>query len=259
VLSPNPDASGGVATISFTLGVPARVTASVADWNGGAPIPVFAAGLPAGPGSFQVAAGTLPDGRYTLLVTATNTAGKAVSQQLELVVDRTLGSYAATPAAVSPNADGISDTLMLSFVLAADVPVRVEIKKAGAALVSVFAGPLAAGPHVLSWDGLSAGVRVPDGGYDAVVTVSDALGDVPYSLPFAIDTTPPVLTLVEPARLRFQLSEPATLTLLVNGTSFEYAAPKGAFTVPWTAGTVTSVSAQARDGAGNVSAIVKSP
>jgi hypothetical protein len=259
VLSPNADGSGGVATISFTLGVPAQVIASVADWNGGAAVPVFTAGLPAGPGSFQVAAGTLPDGRYTLLVTATPTGGKAVSQQLELVVDRTLGSYAAAPVAVSPNGDGVSDTLTLSFVLAADVPVRFEIKKAGAFVASVFAGPLTAGSHVLSWDGLSAGARVPDGSYDAVVTVTDALGDVPYSLPFAIDTTPPVLTLLELARLRFQLSEPATLTLLVNGTTFEYVAPKSAFTVPWTGGTVTSVSAQARDGAGNVSAIVKSP
>jgi hypothetical protein len=235
------------------------VIASVADWNGGAAIPVFTAGLPAGPGSFQVAAGTLPDGRYTLLVTATPTGGKAVSQQLELVVDRTLGSYAVTPAVLSPNGDGISDTLTLSFALAADVPARIEIRKAGAVVTGVFAGQLAAGPHVVSWDGLSGGVRVPDGTYDAVVTVTDALGDVAYSLPFATDTTPPVLTLVEPARLRFQLSEPATLTLLVNGTSFEYPAPKGAFTVPWTGGTVTSVSAQARDGAGNVSAIVKSP
>jgi hypothetical protein len=67
------------------------------------------------------------------------------------------------------------------------------------------------------------------------------------------------LTLLDPARLRFQLTEPATLTLLVNGTSFEYAAPKGAFVVPWSGGAVTSVSAQARDAAGNASAIVKSP
>ena len=259
VLSPNADGSGGVATISFTLGSASQVIASVADWNGGAPVPVFTAGLPAGPGSFQVAAGTLPDGRYTLLVTAKPTAGKAVSQQLELVVDRTLGSYAAGPGSMSPNGDGVSDTLTLSFALAREVPVRVEIKKAGAVVASVFAGSLAAGPHVLSWDGSSSGVRVADGTYDAVVTVTDALGDVPYSLPFAVDTMPPVLTLLEPARLRFQLSEPATLALLVNGASSEYAAPRGAFTVPWTGGAVVSVSAQARDAAGNVSAIAKSP
>jgi hypothetical protein len=257
VLSPNADGSGGVATVSFTLGAPAQVTASVADWNGGAPTPVFTAGLPAGPGSFQVAAGTLPDGRYTLLVTATAT-GKAVSQQLELVVDRTLASYTATPA-VSPNGDGVFDTLTVSFALARDMPARLEIRKAAAVVAGVFAGPLAAGPHVLSWDGLSAGARVPDGSYDAVVTVTNALGDVPYSLPFAIDTTPPALALLEPARLRFQLTEPATLTLLVNGTPFAYSAPKGAFAVPWTGGTVASVSAQARDAAGNTSAIVKSP
>jgi N-acetylmuramoyl-L-alanine amidase/FlgD Ig-like domain len=259
VLSPNADGSGGVATISFTLGSASQVIASVADWNGGAPIPVFTARLPAGPGSFQVAAGTLPDGRYTLLVTAKPTAGKAVSQQLELIVDRTLGSYAAGPGSLSPNADGVSDTLTFSFALAREVPVRVEIKKAGAFVASVFAGSLAAGPHVLSWDGSSSGVRVADGTYDAVVTVTVALGDVPYSLPFAIDTVPPVLTLLDTARLRFQLSEPATLALLVNGASFEYAAPRGAFTVPWTGGTVVSVSAQARDAAGNVSPIAKFP
>jgi hypothetical protein len=66
--------------------------------------------------------------------------------------------------------------------------------------------------------------------------------------------------LLDLATLRFQASEPATVTLLVNGQPRDVAAPRGTFTVPWTGpGPVTAVSAQPRDAAGNAGAIVKSP
>jgi hypothetical protein len=82
---------------------------------------------------------------------------------------------------------------------------------------------------------------------------------VPYTLPITVDTTPPVLTLLDRATLRFQLSEPATLTMSINGRPLEYAAPKGAFNVPWTPEAITSVTAQPRDAAGNVGAPTGSP
>jgi hypothetical protein len=70
---------------------------------------------------------------------------------------------------------------------------------------------------------------------------------------------PPVLTLVDLTTLRFALSEPATVTALVNqNTRFELAEPKGAFTLPFT-GAVFQVSAEAQDAAGNLSSVVSGP
>jgi hypothetical protein len=258
VVSPAPDGSGEVATISFALGAAARVTASVADWNGGAPIPVFDRTLAAGKGSFDVVVGTLPDGRYTLLVTA-RAGAKAISQQLELVVDRTLGGLLATPGAISPNGDGVSDASTVGFSLAQAVPVRVEIRSGVAVVASLFAGTLGPGVYAFPWDGTSAGARVPDGAFDAVVTVTDALGDVARSARVVVDTVPPVLSLLDAASLRFQLSEPATVSLTVNGQPLVLPAPSGVFTAPWSSGAVTSVSAQARDAAGNASPVVTGP
>ena len=59
-------------------------------------------------------------------------------------------------------------------------------------------------------------------------------------------------------RERFQLSEPATVSFVVNGQQLAMAAPKGVFTVPF-AGRATFVSALPRDAAGNVGALVKTP
>jgi hypothetical protein len=65
-----------------------------------------------------------------------------------------------------------------------------------------------------------------------------------------------VLTLVDPKHLVFTLSEPSTVTVVVNGqTRIVAGEPSGRFTVPFT-GAVTSVSAQAQDFAGNLSTTV---
>jgi len=70
---------------------------------------------------------TFPDGRYTLVVTATPTNGaKPASKSIPIVVDRTLTGLTAAPAAISPNGDGVADTTTFSFTLAQDVPVRVD-------------------------------------------------------------------------------------------------------------------------------------
>jgi len=59
--------------------------------------------------------------------------------------------------------------------------------------------------------------------------------------------------------LQFTLSEAATVTAVVNGQTFTVAEPAGPFTLPWTAGTVSSFSVTATDPAGNVSGAVTGP
>ena len=103
---------------------------------------------------------------------------------------------------------------------------------------------------------IDPGAPLPDGRYLVVVSFSDALGDVQISVPLTIDTAPPILTLADLPSLRFTLSEPATVTALVNQkTRIMLAEPKGTFTLPFIGG-VLQVSAVAQDAAGNVSSVV---
>ena len=88
-----------------------------------------------------------------------------------------------------------------------------------------------------------------------MVTVTDALGDVQLPLPLTIDTVPPTLTVLDPHKLRFSLSEPATVTVLVNQRTRIVRTAQGTFTVPYT-GEVAQLSAEAQDAAGNISAVV---
>ena len=254
-IAPAPDGSGATATATFLLGSPADVRAQLLDAGGQVVSTVFSERLAAGAGSFAWSAATVPDGRYRLVVTAT-AAGQSVQRTTAVVVDRTLTNLQATVLALSPNGDGVDDTTTASFTLAAAVPLRIDVLQAGAVRATLFQGTLGAGPQTIGWDGRAGGTVLPDGAYQLALTVTDALGAVRQTLPLTIDDTPPVLTLVDPKHLVFTLSEPATLTVLVNGqTKVVAGEPAGQFTVPF-AGVVTSVSAQAQDFAGNLSSTV---
>jgi hypothetical protein len=257
VIGPPPDGTGTM-RVAFTLGMRARVTASVRSVDGGALVTILNQDRPAGRNSLDLIAAGLRDGRYTLLMSAT-AGGRRVEQQAEVVVDRTLFGLGLAAPATSPNGDGALDTLPVSFTLTQSVPVRLEILRAGVVVASVLAGTAPVGPHTLEWNGLSLlGTRPPDGAYEAAVVVTDWLGEVAYTAPFTIDTTPPVIRLLDLATLRFQLSEPATLSLVVNGQALEMAAPAGVFNVPFS-GPASFASVLPRDAAGNVGALVKSP
>jgi flagellar hook assembly protein FlgD len=255
VVAPNADGSGDTTTIRFTLGVAAQVTARVLDAGGVTVASILNQSRSAGDNSFTWQGHVLADGRYTLAVTA-KAGAKTVTKAATLVVDRTLAGLAASAPVLSPNGDGIDDTVTFSFTLTQNVPVRLDVEQAGVVLSTPFQGQPGTGVHSLSWDGTGNGTRLPDGRYVAVFTVTDGLGEVHLSLPLTLDTTPPALALVDLATLRFALSEPATVTLTVNGaTRLVLAEPTGTFAVPFS-DVVTGVTAQAQDAGGNLSAVV---
>jgi hypothetical protein len=137
--------------------------------------------------------------------------------------------------------------------------VRIDVEQGGAVLATPFQGQPGVGARTVAWDGTANGAPLPDGRYLVVISFSDSLGDVQISIPLTIDTVPPVLTLVDLRTLRFTLSEPATVTALVNQkTRIVLAEPKGTFTLPFT-GAVLEVSAEAQDAAGNLSSVVSGP
>ncbi|MEI8104589.1 MAG: peptidoglycan recognition protein [Actinomycetes bacterium] len=261
VLSPAADGSGLITTVGFTLGSPATVTAQVVNVGNpaAAPLKLLSSGVGAGPNTFTWDLSVLADGRYRLDVTATASGGTTATASIDLVVDRSLSGLAVSPSVFSPNSDGIADTAAFTFSLGASVPVQVTIQRAGATVATVYSGQLGPGPQTIGWDGTSAGARLGDGTYTVVVTVTDPFGTISLLQTVVIDTTPPTLTVVDGPGLRFQLSEAATVTAIVNGQPVSVAAPAGSVTVPWTGGPVTSFSAQARDSAGNLGATVSGP
>jgi N-acetylmuramoyl-L-alanine amidase/FlgD Ig-like domain len=255
VLAPAPDGSGGAANVTFTLGAPARVVAQLQDAAGSTVATVLESVRPQGLNEFSWSAGSFPDGRYRLVVTAT-AVGRSVRKAANLVIDRTLTGLLASTLALSPNGDGVDDTVAVTFTLGQPAPVQVDVLQAGTVIATVFQGALGAGPQTVTWNGTANGAVLAEGTYQLAFTVTDALGDVQQTLPVTIDVTPPVLTVVDAKRLLFTLSEPATVTLLVNGgTRIVAGEPAGTFAVPF-AGQVTSVAAQAQDFAGNLSATV---
>jgi hypothetical protein len=257
VVSPGTDPSSAYVTVDFTLAAAATVTARLT--GGATPITLFSASVPAGDSTFSWSLASVPDGQYTLEVAAKPTSGATATQTLQLTVYRTLSGYAVAPALVSPNGDGVNDNAVVSFTLARAVPVQVLIERTGVPVATAFSGTLGPGAQSVVWNGTSGGVRLPDGTYDVVTVVTDTTGTLSFTAPLTVDTTPPSLVLLDAPSLRFQLSEPATVTVVVNGQQTTIAEPAGMFNVPFAGGAVTAVSAYATDAAGNTSATVTGP
>ncbi len=177
-------------------------------------------------------------------------------QTADVTVDRTLGSFVTTNGAFSPNGDGVADTIGFSFLLTQSAAIQVTVQRSGTTVATVWSSPVVPGLQSIGWDGTSSGVRLPDGDYIAVVTATSPLGTVSLLRPVVIDTAPPVLTLLDGSLLRFDLSEAATVSTVVNGQSLAFTQPRGTFSIPWNGGPVTSFTAQARDAAGNAGSIV---
>jgi len=252
VVTPSPT---GTSIISFTLGAAAQVTAQLLDATGATAATLLGEKRPGGNNTFTWDASAVPDGRYSLVVAATS-GTRRIAKSVAVAVDRSLTGLVASTAAISPNGDGSGDNVSISFTLTQDVPVRFEVQQAGTVVATLFTGQLGVGPHTLGWDGTANGAVLPDGAYALVATVTDALGDVAQQLPLTVDTVPPVLTLLDPQILQFSLSEPATVTLVINqGTRVVKAEPKGTFKLSFP-GPVVQLSATAQDAAGNVSAPV---
>jgi hypothetical protein len=256
VITPNADGSGDASTIGFTLGAAANVTVQVLDAGGAPLLTLIDEARTAGNNSLEWGAHVLPDGRYRVVVTA-KAGTKTVTKNVDVVVDRTLAGLDAMPRLISPNGDGVNDSTTLSFSLAQNVPVRLDIEQAGIVVGSPWSGQLGIGPQTLTWDGTGFGAPLFDGTYEATITVTDQLGDVQLAVPITIDNTPPKLALLDKGKLRFSLDEQATVTVLVNQkTRIVLGEQKGTFTIPYAGPAVAQVSAEAQDLAGNLSTIV---
>lgn len=252
-ITPNGDGQADATTVSYTLTTNANVAVTVLDGSGA----MVAVLEPkqwrrAGPRTVLFDGKDLPDGTYTVHVAANAPGGRVAETDVPVTVSRTVGLVALASAAITPNGDGRGDTLSLTVPLAAPAALTVRILRDGHWVATPFAGAADAGVQTVTWDGSKRIGKARDGAYVVSVEAADAVGTATVELPFLLDATPPVVRVVSAVPPRIWVSEPAELTLRVNGARrVMRATAPGAMRIPRIERLRTLV-VTARDAAGNV-------
>ena len=246
IITPNGDGQTDASVISYTLSAPATVTATLRAPDGRQLAVLFTLERRPGRHTFRFTAAGVADGRYEIVLTADDGTA-TVTAVVPVLVDRTVRRFVATPAAVSPNGDGVNDELGFGFELTRAASVRVDVAQAGKTVAQVYAADLRAGAQNVTWNG--SGTK--DGRYAGMLTVTSDLGAVTHTVPFRIDTVAPVLRAVSWRALRFAVSEAATVRLTLNGRRFTRTVRAGSFT--FRGARPRTVRIAATDAAGNVS------
>ncbi|MGH3133357.1 MAG: hypothetical protein ACRDNY_06385, partial [Gaiellaceae bacterium] len=254
-ISPNGDGQADTALLEYRLSTPANVTVAIVDPNAVTVATVVdRVWTRAGEHSVDVDAAALPDGIYSIVLTARTAAGSEVQKTVPITVSRTLGLVTVSPALFSPNDDGRLDELEIGFALAAQADVRVRILRDGRWVASPLVASYPPGLQRFVWNGIRSSGRLRDGMYEAVIEARDAIGTISVAVPFASDTTPPRVRILRGRPLRIQLSEPAALTLRIDGAIRRREARNaGIVRIPWR-GRAARVRVVAVDAAGNSSA-----
>jgi N-acetylmuramoyl-L-alanine amidase-like protein len=251
-ITPNGDGQTDSSVISYTLSAAATVTAALRTSDGRQLAVLFTQERQPGKQSFRFTAAGIPDGRYEVVLTATDGIA-TVTTAVPVLVDRTVRRFATAPRTASPNGDGVLDDLTFNFELTRAASVRLEIAQSGKVIASVYTADLKPGAQTVGWNG--AGVK--DGKYAAVLTATNDLGTVTHTASFRIDTLAPRLRPVSFRKLRFTVSEPVTVRLTVNGKRMTRAVRAGSFS--FRVASVRTVRISATDVAGNVSATLRYP
>ena len=189
VVSPDGDGYADVLTARYTLSEASTVSAALQDENG---LTVVSLSIDARQGKgLQIlswAPDPLADGRYRVVVTARGASGRTSRLVDELVVMRALGWLRADPPAISPNGDGVADSLTVSFVLRQAGLVAVELRDGSYPVALLQAGWLEPGSHLALWDGRLLGQPLPPGAYTVWVTVSNDVGTVTQKVPITVSS-----------------------------------------------------------------------
>jgi hypothetical protein len=221
--------------ISYTLTAAATVTATLRGSDGRDVAVLFTQQHQPGKQSFRFAPAGIADGRYELVLSATN--GKVTATaSIPVAIDHTIRSFTATPPVTR-------NIVTFGFDLALAAAVRLSIAQAGKTIAPVYYASLQPGPQTVTWS--VAGTK--DGTYAGVLNS----GIADHTVLFRIDTKAPRLLVRSYRSLRFWVSEAATIRLTVNGRTTVRKVRAGTFAFPH--GRVRSVRISAQDAAGNVS------
>ena len=254
-ISPNGDGQQDKSTITYTLSASATVTAILRSPDGQQLATLFSERRGPGKRTFTFTADGVPDGRYEIVLTATD--GKVtITKVIPIVVDRTVAGWTVAPTAFSPNGDGRQDYVTFGYRLAREALVRIDVKRGARVAAAVFAGTPPAGTQTLTWSGMGPNGPLPDGRYSTALTTTTALGTTVHTLPLRLDTRPPSLRAISFRRLAFRIDEAARVTVVADGRLIVRSVRAGAFSL---GGSARHVRASALDVAGNLSRTLVSP
>jgi hypothetical protein len=254
VVSPNGDGVGDTARIRYFLSTSAPITMTLADAAGHQLTTLFSGIVSQGSNSFVWNQVGVPDGRYSITITAGSTTGKRVTSKTTFYVDRTLAQPKLSVSALSPNGDGVFDDTVLSFRLNAAAAVRVELWRAKKLVGTLMEQALGVGPAQVPWNGRLGAKPVADGSYELVLKVKDTVTTVTLRLPVVVDKAPPRLRLVSKALLQFWTNEPATVRATFGTRRVTKRVRAGYFRIPVLKG-ARHFTVTATDAVGNKSAL----
>ena len=121
VVSPNGDGVGDAARITYFLSASAPITLTLADASGHQLATLFSGIVSQGSHSFVWSQVGIPNGRYSITISASTPSGKKVTSKTTFYVDRTLAQVKLSAPAISPNGDGVFDDTSLSFCAKAEI------------------------------------------------------------------------------------------------------------------------------------------
>jgi hypothetical protein len=230
--SPTALRAGETLTVKYTLAAPANVTIALVDGSGQTLATLLTAQKPAGAQTFTfVPPSGFYNGAYSIAVTASS-GNKTVTATAPFTMDDILGDVTVTPAGAT-----------LTFTRAPSL-VTLEIGNGAAPAVAPVAGT-----QTVTWP------KLPDGAYTARLTVTDDVGTFTRDFPLVVDTTPPRVTVLSYANLRFRISEPARLTLVAGTQRYTRVVPKAATTQFWLKSRPARYTLLATDASGNTTTI----
>jgi len=217
-ITPNGDGQSDTTTIAFTPTVDANITVAIIDSAGATVAEVEnRRWRRAGARSVTFGGAGLPDGTYVVRVTAQATGGRDAVAEVPVRISRTIGTVTLSGPFLTPNADGVTDTVSVVVPLTAPALVSIWVKRDGRLVATLFSGNAAPGEQTASWDGSKRLGRALDGAYTVSVEATDALGAAAVDVALVVDTKAPAVRSVSDAPPRLQVSEAATLDLKANG------------------------------------------
>ena len=251
-ISPNADGASDATTLIYTTTAVATVDVTLLDAAGVVLAQLLAPTRSAAGEHTLIFDGLgLPDGVYTMVVTAIGERRRPGDEPRHRPHHPHARAGDGRPRPVRPGAAGRPARLDVGFQLSAPATVRVRILRDGKWVATPFSGTLPQGVQLVGWDGAKRVGRALDGSYTAVVEATDTVGTASIALPFLKDATPPRLRVLAGKTPRLWVSEPAVLTVRVNGALRRLEAPSaGPVSLPGIRKLRTLV-AVARDAAGN--------
>jgi uncharacterized protein with LGFP repeats len=246
--APTAVAPGETTTISYALTAAASVVATLVAPGGQVVSTLLTAEKSAGAQTLAfIPPPGLPNGQYAVVVTAT-VGPKIATATVLLVVDDILTGFTSSVSR------GIAT---VGFTLArAPLQLVFEVLRGTQVVAAPPLTPLLVGPQLLTWDAtLADGTHAPDGPYTLALGVTDEVGTFTRTASMTLDTTAPRITVLSYRNLRFRVSEPATLTLVVGTHQFTRTLKKPAATQFWLKTKPASYTLTATDAAGNTSSV----